>query len=367
MHLDWRRGPDRPYTQLFSGIWGGGNTAHIGPGTTYLGIAGDSKQWGVPKGIRVPDFLTCQLRGRGGSWQTPVFQPGSRVEHLAYWGDYQHVPCDVIVTEVAYEAKECVELFLKSNPYGYGGKDYDARFRVPPGFSNSTPDTFPNDAVQAVHIPDNTTAILYLGGNRSEGSLQLEPGFHVLSDYGSAWHCTLSSIDVKIDGWKMLAVEVDPSKDVEWIESNEPRIFNAIASNTSESPLTVSHTFSEQVTEQETYGWEAGGSLTASSEVSAEADAGVVKVGVKAGLSLTLHAGVHGDNSHGVANTIEDSASIELHPGQAARMTMKAENGLANIPLVRRYRNLRTGHEVVQRGVCVRGRFARTETSASPI
>ena len=365
MHLDWRRGPDKPYVTLWSEPWQAGNTAHVGEGLRYMGVERESRPWGPIKSLQVPSGLECQIRDRAGGWQTPWFQAASYVQHLAYWGDFQHVPCDVEVRPVAYEAAELARLFLVDKPYGYhhGQGQYAAHFAVGPGLTSAGAHSYPNDQLRAILVPQNATAILYRDGGGQGDSLSLEPGLHYLRDFGGGWEQSVSSIDIRMDGWKMLSTEVDPDREPIWTPG-EPVLFDFPADNLlGKGELQVSHTFSEAMERQETWSWDIGGSITTSAQVEVEASALVASTKVTAGIEVEIHSNYGRGGTNTQSETVTYQATATLYPGEHGRLTMTVQSGSGIVPVRQQYRNLRTGAHVYRKGWCHTDYFGKASAA----
>ena len=382
MNLNWRRG-DKPYVSLYSEPWKGGdhqqcNTAQVGPGTHYMGITGESWRWGPIKSLSVPSGLECRLRDREGAWQSPWFRAGNYIQHLSWWGPFEQVPCDVVVREVGYEEAELCRLWQVGQPYGYtrnSQTQYSSHYAVPPGLTNAGPDDFPNDSIRAILVPGNATATIYADGGGNGDSLTLEGGqLYDLAAFEQGWATKMSSIRLAVDGYSLLALEEDPDRDTIWTPG-PPKIISAVVSNNAPLPrpdeqpimLSYDHDFSEEVKVGQTFQWEAGGSVTATAGVEAEAGAIFAKAKVTASVSVEIHASVGGSRSSEHTRTMTDSIAVSVPPQQAVRAFMSIERGQAIVPIRRLYKNLRTGSETWQRGVCVTDAYGKTECSLGSI
>ena len=224
---------------------------------------------------------------------------------------------------------------------------YDIVHRVPPGDYDSAIRYFPNDRVEVAEFSAAGTLEIFQDGGYGGQHVTLNPGQHNLADYGLANQ--LSSLKYKLDSWQQVACtfgDIRNKKKIGESVAAQDTVTNDHEKALFNEKVAVSH--EEQASFQ--WNWSVTAGVTVSMEVKASTGAlpgGEVTAGIEASLSATT------GQEHSVSYTqnVTRECEVSLEPGDSAVVELLVQYYTADVDVVQRLRNLRTGQEIERSGI----------------
>ena len=144
-----------------------------------------------------------------------------------------------------------IEKFALLECYRYrkhNGKLISLNLKLEPVESAYTHDDklLPNDWVECVRVPKNSTVTLYDNKEYGGGQVTLKPGWHELKDYGLA--AKVSSLRFKLDDWKFVGRELGEIENKKEVGSP---VLAPFRSNGPAREITESVTLTRETTKEE--------------------------------------------------------------------------------------------------------------------
>ena len=296
--------------------------------------------------IRVPEGYAVQFSENedGSGDKSRVLYAGEYEDLSFYPGVVGSGRFDVTVNEI-----KRAELATAINYVDAGtGTPYAVKYQIPPGVhdcsGNWWDNLFPNDAIDALIVPEGLTVKVYDRADQPyhldfEGPVTVDLGTHKYKD-------KISKIEVIAEEWDVTGAEAD--WDHKNVLSSENMTVGEASIDNRKSSSTLSQEQSISVRKNRTYTsqWDVNG------KISTTVSAGFKPfgIGVDANVTVEVGGGYGESYTDEIEQTYSASAQIETPAGVASRVLLKLDWEKFEVPMKRYIQNSRTGEVIEQTG-----------------